>query len=248
MKTITICNHKGGVGKTTTAVTLAHGLILKGKTVLLVDLDPQAQVTSLLGTERDPGVYDLLVSSRNKTETLISKWERGDIDLIQGNRDTATAQATLRERPIDHIKSRLGEVKRRYDYCLLDTAPSVGEIQVQAIYAADYLLIPSAVDFLSSEGVYKLLDTVALIREKHSWDGELLAVVPTFYDQVSKESQITLDELRERFNGAVVNPIHRATVLREAAAEGRTIFEIDPKSRAAEEYQVLIDHVVRLAK
>jgi chromosome partitioning protein len=239
-KVITVSNRKGGVAKTTTTVALGHGLALRGKSVLLVDVDPQGHVAPSLGLEQEPGLFDLLVarvSLRN-----VTRQARPDLWVVPGNPRTATAQMVLiaEGAEADTLTGALqGSVNGGPDYIILDTAPSVGRLQEMALWMADLVVIPSAVDFLSSYGIADLVQELSNLREE-GWKGTLLGVLPTFHDQVTRESKANLAELRGTFGDMVLPPIHRATALRECAAEGRTIFEFAPKSRAAEEYAALV--------
>ena len=131
------------------------------------------------------------------------------------------------------------------DYIVFDTAPSVGGIQERAVWAADLLIIPTATEFLASDGASKMVEMLLYLQGKQ-WTGALLGVLPTFYDEQTKESRATMNSLGDTFKDRLLPPIHRATVLRECAAEGLTIFEKDPDSRAAQEYEALVDLVARL--
>lgn len=249
MPIIAVCNQKGGVGKTTTAVSLAHGLVIKGKKVLLMDLDPQGQAATLLGVKQDSGAYEFLVSSRITFDQALTDTGREDFYFISGDKQTSAAQIVIRDKPINYLKEKIAGALSMVDYVIFDTAPSVGDLQGQAIFASDYLLIPCAADFLSSEGVFKLLETAGDIRENYSWNGKLLGLLPTFYDDTTRESKATIEDLIKHFGEKQVLPhIHRATVLRECSAMGKTIFELSPESRAAKEYEVLINHTLRVTK
>jgi chromosome partitioning protein len=146
--------------------------------------------------------------------------------------------------------SYLGDKLKKIDadFMIIDTAPSIGELLYMAMRASDYYLIPTACDFLSSEGVFRVQHIIAAIQENEGSAPELLGVLPTFYDQVTKESAATLDDLSKHFNKNILEPIHRATILRECAAIGKTIFEHEPKSRAAQEYNQLIDHILEVIR
>jgi chromosome partitioning protein len=245
---ITVANQKGGVGKTTTAVSLAHGLVRAGKRVLLVDLDPQGQCASILGLKQEPGPFNLLVSELPASQVIRST-DRENLFVILGDKKTATAQMVLsiQRSPITFTYDHLIPAARRdqFDYVVMDTSPSVGELQVQALWAADGVLIPCAVDYLASDGVFNITTTLESLRSDFSWKGEILGILPTFYDDVTRESRATLKDLRNRFKGYLLEPIHRATVLRECPVEGKTIFEMDPESRAARQYGGLVQHVIK---
>jgi chromosome partitioning protein len=251
MKTITVANQKGGVGKTTTAVTLAHGLVLQGKRVLLVDLDPQGQCATILGLKPEPGAFNLLVSEQPFSQVM-RLTDRKDLMVILGDRKTSTAQTvlTVQRTPISfiHTKLVLPAQKDGIDYIVIDTSPSVGELQEQALWAADGVLVPCAVDYLATDGVYNIAQTLKRIHEEFNWQGRVLGILPTFYDTVTRESKATLQDLQNRFSGSMLTPIHRATILRECAVEGKTIFEIAPDSRAAKQYAELVQYVLKWGK
>jgi len=238
--TIAIGNQKGGVGKTTTAVTLAHGLAMKNYNVLLVDLDPQGQCASLLGMTQESGVFNLLVNHPPMRDVVRSTKREG-LWLLPGNKRTETAQVVLTvegqaKRVLADIFSSPALDSSRLHYIILDTAPSVGILQSNALYAADLLILPTAVDFLALEGVVEILNTLEALERPTP---PVVRVLPTFYDQVTKESAANYTQLQGAFGPKVLPPIHRATVLRESAAMGRTIFEHAPDSRAAKEYEAL---------
>ncbi len=247
MKRIVVANQKGGVGKTTTAVTLAHGLALRDRRVLLVDCDPQGQVATFLGLRQESGLFELLISERPLNAVIYPAGTRSrprpNLELIPGDKRTATAQIVLSAEGF-RIES-LAEVLRPLDmdFVIFDTSPSVGLLQEAAIYAADWMLVPSAVDYPSVEGVAGVLSTLKAVNERGG-NCLLLGVLPTMHDDVTRESRATLDQLREQLGKAVLEPIHRATVLRECAAEGLTIWEKDPRSRAGEEYARLVWEVL----
>jgi chromosome partitioning protein len=247
MKTITVANQKGGVGKTTTAVTLAHGLVLQGKRILLVDLDPQGQCATILGLKPESGAFNLLVSELPFAQVM-RLTDRKNLTVILGDRKTATAQTvlTVQRAPISFIHTKLvmPAQKDGLDYIIIDTSPSVGELQEQALWASDGVLVPCAVDYLATDGVYNIAQTLKRIHEEFNWQGDIIGILPTFYDTVTRESQATLQDLRKRFSGSMLSPIHRATILRECAVEGKTIFEIAPESRAAKQYAELVQYVL----
>lgn len=245
-RTITIANQKGGVGKTTTAVNLAHGLVREGKRVLLVDLDPQGQCATILGLKPEPGAFNLLVADL-PPDQVIRATDRPNLFIILGDRKTAVAQTVLnvQRSPISMARSRLVPPAEadQIDYVIIDTSPSVGDLQEQALWAADGVLIPCATDYLASDGVFNIVATLERLRTEQQWKGSMLGVLPTFYDDVTRESKATLTDLQDRFAGYILEPIHRATILRECAVEGKTIFELSPSSRAATQYKLLVDYV-----
>ena len=252
-KVICIANQKGGVGKTTTAVSLAHGLSQKGRQVLLIDLDPQGQSATALGRSPEPGVFYLLTMGMTQQETtFVQSWVRfsgrDGLYLLPGDQQTMAAQTVLnaQDQPLSAIRHSINRFfKDGPHYIIFDTAPSVGGIQERAVWASDLVIVPTATEFLSADGVGKVLLMMSILQEKKNWRGNLLGILPTFYDEQTRESKATIEDLRERFDGSVLAPIHRATLLRECAAQGQTIFETDPLCRAAKEYQALTQLVMK---
>lgn len=252
-KVICNTNQKGGVGKTTTAISTAHGLARKGKRVVLIDLDPQGQAAVALGMTPEPGAYWLLAAGPSPQEQkMVRQWlretSRDNLSLIPGNPMTMTAQTIINaeNRPVSCIRKAIEAfVRSDLDYIIFDTAPSVGGIQERAIWASDLVIIPSATDYLSTDGVRKIAETVMVLKNERNWNGALLGILPTLYDEQTRESKAAITDLKKGFGDRVLEPIHRATILRECAAEGQTIFEKDAEARAAIEYQALVDQVLK---
>lgn len=250
MKVVTVANQKGGVGKTTTAISLAHGLALVGRRVLLADFDPQGQCAAALGLNPEPGVFNVLLM-QSPTRALVADWIRESgregLFLLPGDRHTATAQVVINAegRGIDIVARVLGVIRSDYDYAILDTAPSVGGIQERAVFAADLLLIPALTDFLALDGTAQMMSLLSTLRER-GWSGRLAGILPTFYDESTSASRDGLATLQLNFADQVLPVIHRSTVLRECAAEGKTIFEWNGKTRAGVEYYNLRDWVLKL--
>ncbi|OIN93913.1 MAG: hypothetical protein AUJ21_05375 [Anaerolineae bacterium CG1_02_58_13] len=247
MKIITIANDKGGTAKTTTVLSLAGEVSQRGRHCLILDLDPQGQCAVALGLTQEPGAFNLLVNAAFDIHQWIRPTGRERLDIIPGNRTTATAQVVINaeNRGMDVIRMLLNPLKREYDYIFLDTAPSVGGIQERAVYAADLVLIPSATEFMSTNGLGQSMALLAMLQKKHAWPGKLLGILPTFYDEQTSESKTTLEELQKTFGEAVLPPIHRATILREAPSEGKLVYELDPQHRATREYYALSEYLVR---
>ncbi len=248
---VTIANQKGGVGKTTTTVTLAHGLALKNYNVLIVDLDPQGQCASHLGLAQEGGVFSLLCNDpRPPLRDVVRHTGRSGLYLLPGNKRTALAQTILALEGYDRatLAQVFGESQfnsGRLHYIVLDTAPSAGGLQEMALYAADVVILPAAVDYLSLEGVNQILRTLNSLQRPRP---PVTHILPTFYDEVTRESKTNLDGLRERFGRAISETIHRAVALRECPPLGKTIFEHKPNSRAAGEYAKVVWEVINASR
>ncbi|NIV28563.1 MAG: AAA family ATPase, partial [Anaerolineae bacterium] len=173
---ITISNRKGGVAKTTTAVTLAHGLALKGKAVLLVDIDPQGHVAPSLGLDREQGMYDLLMEHRSLAGVV--RKARDNLWIVPGNQRTATAENALvfEKRRVDALQKPLSNgLTGNLDYLLFDTPPGrVGTLQEFALFLSDLVLIPASVDFLSQPGIVDVVQEMARLKAEKGWPGALL--------------------------------------------------------------------------
>jgi chromosome partitioning protein len=163
---------------------------------------------------------------------------RGNLFLIPGNQATGQAQSSIQDKPISYLK----EVVRTFtrdgmDYIIFDTSPSVGGLQERAIWAADLVIIPCATEFASLEAVGNTIVTLHALQKERVWSGGLLGILPTFYDDKTRESRNSLADLQRDFGEKVLPAIHAATVLRECWSVGKTIFEYAPDSRAAQEYE-----------
>ena len=255
MKTriVAVSNQKGGVGKTTTAVSLAAGLAREGHEVLLVDLDPQGQCAITLGLKPEPGAFYLLTMGHSPNETAfirqyIRNTGRERLWLLAGDQTTMAAQTIINaeNRPASCIRDSIARFTRNgLRYIIIDTAPSVGGIQERAIWAADLVLIPTSTEYLSTDSVRKITETMIYLQNEKSWQGALLGVLPTFFHDQLREHRAAMDDLRQGFGDRVLAPVHRSTTLSECPGESKTIFEKDPKSRSAQEYQALVDLVIK---
>jgi chromosome partitioning protein len=223
-------------------------LAQRGKNVLLIDFDPQGQCATALGVNPEPCVFNLLIT-KQEASLWVRESGREHLRLIPSDRTTATAQAVINAegRSFSAVLEAVKPLMRAYDFLIFDTAPSAGGLQERAIWASDLVLIPTATEFLSSDGLTQIVGTLNQLRETRNWKGKLLGVLPTFYDEQTKESKSSLDELKKKFGKAILSPIHRATILRECAAEGITVFEKDAKSRAAKEYEKLVSVILKRA-
>lgn len=231
MITVAIASHKGGVGKTTTAVTLAHLLARTGQQVLVVDLDPQGSAASFLGMERGSGVHRLLID-RVHWSKVVQDTGRDNLFLIAGGPTTSKADKQL----VGEV-GREGRLKKAlagsgFDWVILDTAPSLNLLQVLAFVAADFLLVPTELSFASGEGVRQVLETVAQLRQDLELPVRLAGILPTKWDRRKGEADEQLKVLAQRFPGRVWLPIPTDAAAERAPAFGSTLVEYAPDSAA----------------
>jgi chromosome partitioning protein len=241
-KVITISSNKGGCGKTTTAVQVAAGLAQSGQQVLLVDLDKQGHCATFLGRDPAPRLYDLLVKEHPLSELIVEA--RPQLHLLASNSETIVAQdfARLRNAQADLLDQAIVERAIGYSYILFDTPPQ-GLLQECAVYTADLLVIPVPVDYPGMDGAAQFIQVVEHLQRR-----EQLAQVPMLIDTRTNESRHNLEILRERFGAQVLTPVPYRTRMREAIAEGTTIFEYAPKEDIAEVYQALAQRIIDLTQ
>jgi len=236
---VTFGSHKGGVGKTTSTVSVAHGLAMQDHSVVVVDFDPQGQVAVAFGLDKSSGIFNALITQRPLKEVALPG--RANLIIIPGDKRTSTTQ-TVMHAEAQNIFKEIGDafvkpLKGRVDYILFDTSPSVGGFQEAAMFNADIVIAPIATDYLSLFGFMGTLETATVLR-KQGWSGKVVAL-PTFYDERTSHSKQALTLINDRLIAQgihVLDPIHEATDLKNATREGKTIFEYAPKSRAAQEY------------
>lgn len=249
-KIIPFSNQKGGVGKTTTCVNMAAYLAKAGKKVLLADIDPQGNATTGLGFSKSTikkSVYNVLIEDEpvkdNVLETMVS-----GLDILPANIDLAGAEVELvykknRERV---LKNALEKVKNEYDFILIDCPPSLGLITINALAAADSIIIPIQSEYYALEGLSQLMNTISLVRQHLNKSLKVEGVVLTMHDKRSLISRQIAEEIKKYFTKKLYEiVIPRNVRLAEAPSHGKPILLHDPRCTGAKAYAALTDEFLK---
>jgi len=247
MRVIAVFNHKGGVGKTTTVANLGAALAQHGRKVLLVDSDPQANLTVHFGIDlEDPGktLYDVLTDDAT-FEQSVRATQEANIDLLPSSLDLAGAELELatamgRERIIrDALDAYLAE-HQSYDYVLFDCPPSLGLLTINTLCAANEIFVPLQTEFLALRGVGKLVDVVNKVRRRLNADLQITGILPTLARTGTNLAREVQEEIEKHFGEKVFKSRIRSNVrLAEAPSHGKSIFAYDPRSKGAFDYREL---------
>ena len=252
-KIIAIANQKGGVGKTTTSVNLASALGILEKKILLIDADPQANATSGLGVILDnqqKGTYELLEHTV-KVEEVIIKTDSPNLDLIPSQIDLVAVEIELVDKHEREymLRKSLESIKDNYDYIFIDCAPSLGLITLNALSAADSVLIPIQCEYFALEGLGKLLNTIKSIQKIHNKDLDIEGLLLTMYDSRLRLSNQVVEEVKKHFGKMVFKTIIQRNIrLGEAPSFGENIIQYDATSKGAQNYLSLAQEVLKKNK
>jgi chromosome partitioning protein len=241
MRVLVVSNQKGGVGKTTTAISLGAALVELGQQVLIVDLDPQANATSGLGAEKNGAIHRVLLKEQPINESVTHTALEG-LDLIPSGPDMAGAEVELV--PVMAREFRLRQALRAaagtYDTVIVDCPPSLGLLTVNALAAGDGVVVPVQCEYYALEGLAQLLNTIEAVRQRLNDRLSVLAIVLTMEDRRNRLSMQVIDEVRKHFPDLVAHTrIPRTVRLAEAPSFGKPISVYDPTSRAAKAYGAL---------
>lgn len=249
-KIIAIANQKGGVGKTTTSVNLAASLGVLEKKVLLIDADPQANASSGLGVDVETlefGTYQVLEHTISATEAII-KTNSPNVDIIPAHIDLVAIEIELvdKEEREYMLKKSLEEIKDLYDYIIIDCAPSLGLITLNALVAANSVIIPIQCEYFALEGLGKLLNTIKSVQKIHNENLDIEGLLLTMFDSRLRLSNQVVDEVRKHFSTMVFNTIiRRNTRLGEAPSYGESIIAYDATSKGAINYLNLAQELLK---
>jgi len=247
---IAMCNQKGGVGKTTTTINLGAALVELGRRVLLIDFDPQGSLSVGLGVNShnlEASVYDVLMRRGTDAASVIVPTKVPGLDLLPANIDLSAAEVQLvSEVAREHTLSRaIAPLKPLYDTILIDCAPSLGLLTVNALTCADGVLIPLESEFFALRGVAMLTDTIAKVRERLNHRLQLIGILGTMYDPRTLHNREVLDRVREAFGDTVfTTKIRRTVKFPETTVAGEPITTYAPSSPGAEQYRNLAKEVL----
>lgn len=239
-RVIAVTNLKGGIGKTTTVVNLSAGLALKGARVLLIDVDPQGNLSMALGVSARRTLYNVLVEGANVADCITSA--RPNLDLLAADTALLVAQPELAQRPnwSRLVEQAIRPVRSSYDFIIIDCGGSLTVLNLNALHAASDIVVPTTVEPFSLRGLTMLVEQ--LVRVKGSANS-LQAIVPTLYDPRTRQAVELLDQLRTTYGNLITDPIRVNVRISEASAQGQTIYEFDPRSRGAADYARLVEQL-----
>ena len=247
---ISMCNQKGGVGKTTSTINMGACLAELGRKVLLVDLDPQGALSAGLGLTHDQiedTIYDVMLDSQTSIHSAIQHTSVPNLDLVPANIDLSDAEIQMvNEVGREHTLARaLRPIRRDYDFIIIDCQPSLGLLTVNALACSQGVIIPMECEFFSLRGLALLTDTVEKVSERINFDLEVMGILVTMFDRRTKHAREVMDRVVEYFGDKVFDTVITRTVrFPETSVAGEPITSWAPSSQAAQQYRNLAKEVI----
>lgn len=243
VRKICVINQKGGVGKTTTAVSIAAGLSRQGNKVLLIDMDPQGSVAHSLTSAKEKSLYHFLMDECSFVDCITPLGT--NLDLIHSTENLTKAEVFLSKRK-DGQRTLTNQMKNigGYDYIIIDCAPSLGILNQNAMLFSDEAIIPVSTNYLALTGMKYMIDAIKEVNSYFKHQLNITHIVPTMHDVRNRSNKKMLSKLITDYGSLVTHPIRINAKIAEAPATGKSIFAYDPKSRGAQDYKILVQRVL----
>ena len=247
MRKLGFINYKGGTGKTSCVVNLGHALAIQGKKVLIIDTDPQGSIQHHLGVSAPYSLYEILMGEKTCAECIVNA--RPLLDVIVANERLYPAELLMAKMKAKEtiLSQRLASISG-YDFVLLDCAPSINLLNQNVLLYATELLVPVSMEHLSLVGVKLLLNNIKIVNRIFGKSVIISKVIPTFFDKRNKKSTDILESLKRVFPDSMSSAIRSSVSLSEVPGFKKTIFDYDPNSKGAQDYNQLTQEVIEYAK
>ena len=245
MRKICVINHKGGVGKTTTAINLAAGLSRNDKKVLLIDLDPQGNIDLSLRVRADYTVYEAMTKAVSIQRCIVNLGK--NLDVITSSETLVKAEHYLANQPNARLllKELLGTISG-YDYIIVDCPPSLGILNQNVLAFCEEAFVPTSTDFLGHDALQKMHKIVEKINESYEHNIKITKIIPTLFDKRNKICRETLIEIEKEYNGLTSAPIRMNSKVREAPKHGKSIFKHARSSPGSKDYMALVEDTIKM--
>jgi chromosome partitioning protein len=238
-------NHKGGVGKTTTAINLAAGLSRQNRKVLLLDLDPQGNIDVSLKLKAEKNIFDAMTGEAMLSDCIVNR--AANLDIISSTETLTKAEHYLYKQDDSRLMlKRLLSTINGYDYLLIDCPPSLGILNQNVLAFCKEVFVPTSTDFLGHDALKKMNAIVGKVNQTFGNNCKITRIIPTMFDKRNKICKDTLLDIRKEFNGLASEPIRTNSKLKEAPKKGKSIFSYAKSSPGAKDYEQLVNDVLKM--